>query len=153
MKRIVATKGKSGEGISYPPELKSFALTLQFYSSKGYKFVRKTFNLALPHQSQIRKWYSVVPAEPGFTELAFNALKQKAEIDINETVCSLMLDEMAIKKHVSWDGKKYRGYVDLGTDAEPDDSAPVTKDALVFMVVHINGHWKVRERVEVRGQI
>ena len=31
--------GKSGKGVSYSPELKSFALTLQFYSSKTYEFV------------------------------------------------------------------------------------------------------------------
>ena len=47
----------SGKGCQYPPELKSFALTLQFYSAKAYEFVRRTFNLALPHQSQIRRWY------------------------------------------------------------------------------------------------
>ena len=54
LKRI---NSKSGKGCKYPPELKSFALTLQFYSSKAYEFVRKTFNLALPHQVQVRKWY------------------------------------------------------------------------------------------------
>ncbi len=54
-----------------------------------------------------------------------------------------MIDEMAIRKHVSWDGKKYRGYVALGNDAEVDDSAPVAKDALVFMVVGLNKSWKV----------
>ena len=143
MKRIVKTKGKSGKGKAYPPELKSFALTLQFYSSKAYDFVRKTFNLALPHQSQIRKWYSVIPAEPGFTEPAFTALKRKVEGNTNKMVCALMLDEMAIKKHISWDGKKFRGYVNLGTDVETDDCTPPAKDALVFMVVGVNGNWKV----------
>ena len=58
-------------------------------------------------------------------------------------ICSLMIDEMAIKKHASRDGKKYPGYVDLGNDVEDDDSAPLAKDALVFMVVGINESWKV----------
>ena len=70
---------KSGRGCKYSPELKSFALSLQFYSSKVYEFVRKTFNLALPHQAQIRKWYTKVPAELGFTEPAFRALALKVE--------------------------------------------------------------------------
>ncbi|CAB3979235.1 DNA transposase THAP9 [Paramuricea clavata] len=48
---------RSGKGSKYSPELKSFALTLQFYSSKAYEFVRETFNLALPHQVQVRKWF------------------------------------------------------------------------------------------------
>ena len=53
-----------------------------------------------------------------------------------------MLDEMAIKKHVFWDGKRFRGYVDLGNDVD-DDSLPVARDALVFMVVCVNSSWKV----------
>jgi hypothetical protein len=77
-KRMVSKK-KSQKGCAYSPELKSFALTLQFYSAKAYSFVWKTFNLALPSQSQIRRWYNKVPADPGFTEPAFNALKLKSE--------------------------------------------------------------------------
>ena len=145
MKRT--TPGKVyGRGRKYSPQLRSFALTLQFYSTKAYEFVRKTFNLALPHQSQVRRWYSKVPAEPGFTKPAFQALSakvQEAEKEGKGVLCSLMLDEMAIKKHVSWDGKTYRGYVDLGNGVEDDDSSPVAKDALVLMVVSVNGAWKI----------
>lgn len=61
-------KVKKGNGRKYSPLLKSFALTLQFYSTKAYNFVRKTFGLALPHQRHIRKWYSKIPANPGFQE-------------------------------------------------------------------------------------
>ena len=54
-----------------------------------------------------------------------------------------MLDEMAIRKHMKdWDGEKFRGYVDIGTGVV-DDSLSEAKDALVFMVVCINGSWKV----------
>ncbi|KAG1672898.1 DNA transposase THAP9 [Nymphon striatum] len=145
MKRLTSGR-KSGKGCKYSPELRSFALTLQFYSAKAYEFVRTSFNLALPHQSEIRHWYSKIPAEPGFTEPAFQALSAKVDEAAKkgrQIVCSLMLDEMAIKKHVSWDGIRFRGYVDIGNGAEDDDSAPVAKDALVFMVVSINGSWKV----------
>ena len=31
----------------------------------------------------------------------------------------------------------------LANDTEDDDSTPVAKDALVFMVVSVNGLWKV----------
>ena len=145
MKRMTSGKA-SGKGCKYSPELRSFALTLQFYSTKAYEFVRRTFNLSLPHQSQIRRWYSKIPAEPGFTEPAFKALSAKvteAQKEGKQVICSLMLDEMNIKKHVSWDGKRFRGYVDIGNDTEDDDSTPVAKDALVFMVVSVNGSWKV----------
>eukprot|EP00794_Sanderia_malayensis_P001534 gene1534-1697_t len=76
MKRM--TSGKtSGKGCKYTPELKSFALTLQCYSATAYEFVRRTFNLALPHQSQMHRWYSKIPADPGFTKPAFEALGVK----------------------------------------------------------------------------
>ena len=78
MKRMTSGK-KTGKGYKYSPELRSFALTLQFYSSKAYEFVRKTFNLSLPHQRQMRRWYSKIPAEPGFTQPSFEALSLKVE--------------------------------------------------------------------------
>ena len=53
-----------------------------------------------------------------------------------------MMDEMAIKKHISWDGKKYNSYADLGNGMN-DDSLPVAGDALVFMVIAIDESWKV----------
>ena len=138
---------KSGKGSKYSPELKSFALTLQFYSSKASEFVRKTFNLAIPHQVQVRKWYAKVPAEPGFTNPAFQALKflkvEEANKKGEKIICSLMLDEMAIRKHVSWDGKRFRGYVDVGNGTDENDSSPVAKEALVLMAVAVNGSWKV----------
>ena len=88
----------------YPPELRSFAMTLQYYSAKAYEHVRTTFNLALPYQAQIRKWYSKIPAGPGFTQPAFDALTvhvEKKKRENKQVLCSLMLDEMAIRKHVS----------------------------------------------------
>ena len=54
-----------------------------------------------------------------------------------------MFDETAIRKHVSWDGKKFRGYVDLGNGVDEDDSAAIAKDVLVLMAVSVNGSWKV----------
>ena len=56
LKRAITTKrGKKGK---CSPELKAFAMTLQFYSKKAYEYVRQTFDLALPHQGVLTKWYS-----------------------------------------------------------------------------------------------
>ena len=109
MKRMLLTKHTSGHGINYSEEMRSFAMTLQFYSAKAYEFVRKAFDLALPHQAHIRKWYGKVSAEPGLTEQAFDAIEQRvAEANVlgKKVVLSLMLDEMAITKHISWDRQK-----------------------------------------------
>ena len=144
MKRIVTQKKKKNAG-AYTPELRAFALTLKYYSSKAYKFVRKSFALGLPHPSVIRSWYSTIDGEPGFTKAAFAALSAKvmASKKINkDVICSLMIDEMSIRKHVQWDGKQFRGFVDLGTNVH-DDSLPAATDALVLMVVSLNSNWKV----------
>ena len=144
MKRLVGQKKRKNLG-AYPPELRSFALTLKFYSTKAYNYVRKSFNLGLPHVSVIRSWYKSMNGEPGFTEDALTALKAKvlaAKRDNQEVVCALMLDEMSIRKHVEWDGKQFRGFVDLGTGIN-DDSLPEATDALVFMAVSVNSSWKV----------
>ncbi|GFO20488.1 THAP domain-containing protein 9 [Plakobranchus ocellatus] len=60
----------------------------------------------------------------------------------NEVLCSLMLDEMAIMKKIEFDGKKTFGFVDIGSGVT-DDGAPAATQALVFMVVCVNGSWKV----------
>ena len=150
LKRMSKCK-QTGKGARYSPELKAFALTLQFYSTKAYNYVRKTFNLALPHNISITKWYTKIPAEPGFTEPAFKALSLKvkeAEKTGSKVFVSLMLDEMSIKEKVEWDGTKWRGFVDVGDggcDNDVGGDVAVAQNALVFMVVAAgnSGHYKV----------
>ena len=143
MKRIVLQKKKKNPG-AYPSELRSFALTLKYYSSKAYRFVRKSFNLGLPSPSVIRSWYSKIEGDPGFTKATFSALAAKvcaSRRSGGNVICSLMLDEMSIKKHVEWNGKEFNGFVDIGTGVK-DDSLPAASNALVFMVVSVNSNWK-----------
>ena len=140
MERVISRK-KSDKRYRYAEELRSFPITLQFSSSTAYYFVRKTLNLALPHPAQIRKWYSKVPAEPGFMEPAFDELQAyviSAREKGHEVLCSRIIDEMAICRHAEWDGQKYCGFVDLGTGIDDNDSFPLAKDAFVFMVVAVN---------------
>ena len=134
-------KKKKNPG-AYPEELRTFAMTLKFYSAKAYKYVRKSFDLGLPHPSVISSWYTAMDGEPGFTKEALTALKAKVlagKRDGQEVLCALMLDEMSIRKHVQWDGKKYCGFVDLGSGID-DDSLPEGTEALVFMAVSLNSN-------------
>ncbi|CAH0556132.1 unnamed protein product [Brassicogethes aeneus] len=127
----------------YTPELRSFALTLHFYSPKGYNFVREKFKGMLPHPSSIKKWYSVVNGEPGFTSEAFDSIKEKVSKG-EVVIVNLIVDEMSIRQHISFDGKKYVGLVDLGRNFSSDaDSVPEATHALVFMLNSVNSHWKV----------
>ena len=145
MQRILRRQHNSKFRAEYPDELKSFAMTLQFYSARAYQYVRRTFDLALPTPRQIRAWYGGVNGEPGFTQSAFSALQARVESNAasgRETVCALMLDETAVRRHVEHVNGNYYGYVDVGS-GDVDDSTPVARDALVLMVVSVNGSWKL----------
>ncbi|XP_044766271.1 uncharacterized protein LOC123322391 [Coccinella septempunctata] len=100
-------KGPSTQ--KYSPALRSFALTLAFYSPRAYNFVRSTFNRSLPHLSTITKWYKSVDGSPGFSQEALNALKiihSEAEKQSKFVLCNLVFDEMSIRRQVEWTGKR-----------------------------------------------
>lgn len=117
-------------------------MTLHFYSPKAYNFIRDTFKNLLPHPTTIKQWYAVVNCETGFTKEAFEALKSKATV--STVVVNLVIDEISIRQHVDFDGKKYRGFVDIGTNLDNgSDNRDPAKNALVFMAVAVNNSWKV----------
>ena len=63
--------------------------------------------------------------EESFLALAARVAESKEHG--KEVVCSLMLDEMAIRKHIEWDGMKFVGFVDIGARTD-DDSNPVATE-------------------------
>jgi len=133
----------SGKKIPYSDELKKFAITLQFYISKAYTFVRKQFYNVLPHPRTLTKWYQGINGDPGFTKESFDSLKLK--VNENKIVISnLVIDKMSIKDKIEFDGKKFHGLVDLGTGADVDsDNVDHATYALVFLVVGVNSNWKL----------
>lgn len=133
-------KGPTTE--KYNPSLRSFALTLAFYSPKAYNFVRNTFNRTLPHLGTISRWYRSVDGSPGFTKEALTALTLRQKDSSLQLVCNLVMDEMSIRRQVEWTGKKFTGYVDVGTNID-GDTLPEAREVLVFMLVSLNGSWKL----------
>lgn len=130
---------------TYPAPLREFAATLHFYSNKAYEYVRREFALALPHQSTIRKWFSNVDCSPGFISAAFHALKCQAEQYEKvgrELICSLMLDEMSVRKQIEFDGHEMWGYVNVGIATNNDELETAT-EVLVLMVVANQNFWKI----------
>ena len=101
--------------------------------------------MALPHPTRIRSWYARINGDPGFTQCAFAALsaqvKENARKD-RQTICALMLDKMATRKHVQFANGEYHGFVDVG-NGQQDYSTPLAKDAFVLMVVSVNASWKI----------
>lgn len=134
-------KRKQGTKQKYSLKLRKFALTLSFLSPKAYDFVRSEFNTCLPHPSTIGKWYQSVNAEPGFTTESLRCLKATAATQ-HALLCSLIIDEIAIRQHVEWDGKRYFGHVNFGLILN-DDSNEVAKETFCLMLVCINGRWKI----------
>lgn len=84
----------------------------------------------------------LVDAKPSFTSEALKVLALKVKFSSKPVVCSLMLDEMAIRQHIEFDGKSYYGIVDLGMGIE-NDNLIKAKECLVFMVVSIDENWKL----------
>lgn len=80
-----------------------------------------------------------------FSGVCFQALKIKSEEAKalgKKVICSLMLDEMSIKKQIDYDGGRYWGYVDCGMDLQNSEVEPAS-EALVLMVVSQNAGWKL----------
>ncbi|GBM81736.1 hypothetical protein AVEN_113954-1 [Araneus ventricosus] len=126
----------------YPAELRAFALTLQFCSNKAYEYVHKTFSTSLLYPATIRRWCKTVEGNPGFTYETFITLKQKSTEAMSagkKIICWLIVDEISIRKHIEWDGDKFSGYVDLGTQLD-NYCLPPAKQALTFM---LNANWKI----------
>jgi len=129
------------------PELRSFALSLHFYSPTAYKYVRQTFNKCLPHPSTLRKWYSSLDGSPGFISESLNAVKSKVEEMQSKNknlFCDLIMDEMSIMEDIHYNGESLLGYINFscGMNTVDDcDSLPRAKEALVFLIVALNSNW------------
>lgn len=123
LKRILNPANKERK---YSPSLRKFSLCLHFISPRAYIYVRKTFNTCLPHPSTLRSWYKGIDGSPGFTAESLHCIKLLAsrdEINGKTLFCALSMDEMAIRKHIQWDGKKCVGFVNFGEELEGDSVA------------------------------
>lgn len=92
------------------------------------------------------KWYRSVNCIPGFTDESIKAVKVKCDLmkESGKTlVCGLIMDEMAIREHLQWNGKRHQGYITVGADIDSYDNLPKAKDVLVFLLVALNSRWKV----------
>lgn len=116
-------------------------LSLYFYSARAYVYVRRSFNNLLPSERTIRKWFESIDGKPGFTHESFNSIRQKIQ---GVVIVNVVIDDMAIRQHVHWDGDNYSGFVNLGSDFTYNhDELDLAKNALVFLAVALNSHWKI----------
>lgn len=98
--------------------------------------------LNLPSPKSILNWTSIVNGEPGFFAEVFKAL---STLDPEDKDCCLMFDAMSIRKQVLWDDKtgKFIGNCDMGNELEIEGTNTAATEVLVFMIVSLNGKWKL----------
>lgn len=91
---------------------------------------------------------SNIDGSPGFTQGAFDALRQKAaecEAEGNSLVVGLIFDEMSTRRQSQWDrsSKQFQGHITSGRPVEYEDFSPLSKDVLLLMVSGISKEFKI----------
>lgn len=133
---------------TYPEEVRSFCLTMHYYSPRAYNYLRSKFMNHLPARSTMLAWYSSINAAPGFTSEAFEALKSKSDEYMKNgerLYVEIISDEMSIRQHSQWNPnkQKFDGFIDMGKPATKDQPLSLAKDALVFLVSGVNEDFKI----------
>lgn len=143
MVKIILHKKRN---IIFPRSLRYFASTLHFHSPAAYSYVRKTFLKCLPHATTLRKWMRNVHCNPGISDNAIQNVLDKIQIarkNNKKLIFNLTLDEMSIKKKIDLDGKESHSFININTDKYIHNNLPLANQALVFMLVCINSHFKI----------
>lgn len=133
------------KGELYPEAVRQFCLSIHFQSPAAYKVVRNAFKKKLPHPNTIASWYrySNIKGNPGFHKETCERLKKIASNVFDDTkiplVCSLIVDEMYIRKQVLWCNQvqQYMGYISYGAK-EDQKLLPIANQAIVFLLNGIN---------------
>lgn len=134
---------------SYNEHVRSFCLTLHYYSPRAYNYVRTKFKNNIPSISAMRNWYSTINASPGYTTEAFESLQKMAmEYEAKnekKLLVNVMLDDMAVRRHSQYNPStmKFDGFIDLGRKIEDQNNLPLAKEALVFLVSGVNEDFKI----------
>lgn len=117
----------------YPPDVRKFCFMLNYYSPAAYKIVRKQFGKCLPHPRTLIDWFkaSDINGEEGFKDETMKRLsafvKELKDSTGEDFICTLIFDEMFIKKQVYWDQSKFKyvGYPTFGNNTPMGVVAPV----------------------------
>lgn len=133
---------------SYSPNVREFAMRLHYNSPAAYRTIREKFNNNLPHPKTIAAWYqqSDISGKFGLTDESLERLK-KIVSDMNgkPLVCSLIFDEIYIRKQVFWNNatKGYEGFINYGYESgDEKDELPKATQALVFMLSGLNFYFQ-----------
>lgn len=135
-------KKKSDKGMRFSDDLKSFALTLYFYSARAYCYLRNF--VSIPHPSTLRRLLASHNCNVGFISEVLIYLKDAAKENVNLQNVALVFDAMSIRSEIKYDQKsdKYWGYVDYG-GILVNDSETLATEVLIFQIVSFTTKFKI----------
>lgn len=119
---------------------KFLALEIYKKSPRTYRLLSRLF--CLPSVSTLKNLLNRVELKTGINENMFASLANMAKKHSNtDNLCTLIFDEMAIRKHLSYNSKtdNIDGYQDHGLQGR---TTQIASHALVFMVAGIRKKWK-----------
>ena len=71
-----------------------------------------------------------------------STLKSKVKNSEEPIICNIVINEMAIQQ-VTYDDIRHCGLITLGINKTSTKKSLYAKNALVFLAVCLNGHWKI----------
>jgi len=81
-----------------------------------------------------------------YTAESMNAIRAKV-CEMKNTnlnlICGLIMDEMSIRESIHFNGECLQGYINYGHNIQDFDAMPKATEALEFLVVALNSHWKI----------
>lgn len=109
-----------------------FAQYIAFFNAEAFETLTSVFELNLPPISTVRKLFNCNSGEPGWSSEAFQSVEEQVKKckDGKKLLCSLLVTETSLKRKEEWDGKKMRGFVDLGPYVPPGTGFDMDSDAL-----------------------
>lgn len=148
MRRILKNTNEKRTTAPYPDYMKAFASMLHFYSSKAYEYVSEHLSI-WPYQLQLQLAFV-------YLTLIANQDSQNNRWRLEVASCrrheTKQDNNMCINvgRNVHKKANRFISSTCLGlhwlwnrTRGLDDDQLPFATYALVFMVVGVNGHWKI----------
>ena len=128
----ITNNNKSIYGKRYSSEILQFSLSLHYYSTKAYEYLRGM--LCLPCRETLRKQTNIIYGKPGITIEAFIAIGKRAKENKLSKYVNIIIDGMKIKEHKEynrWSGED-EGLINYG-DGDGDTNI-AAKEVVVCLV-------------------
>ena len=124
----------------YSTDFKMLCISICYKSPSCYKFLTK--RLSFPARSTIVKWTGKIEIYEGFDPKLLKLLSERvARLPENDRVCSLMIDEIALKSHVDYDRKRKK-FIGVGPSKEKVGELEYHSEAIVFMLSGLKKKWR-----------